>query len=162
MKYLYKAAVAALTGVSLIAAASAVSAQTVSPTGPVTASGQLTQSLLGTNETICNVTFSGEALSNGFRFDSYTGSWVSGGDLACDDSIDFGNDGLVVTAVPNQPGKLNLEHILISTRDGDCEAENVELTWNGSGVTFPPGTLIDPVCNFAGTLTISPATTITW
>jgi len=166
MKTLQKAFTALIAGVSFVAAASSASAQTFTPGQAVKASGTLNQSLSvdPSTLTICNVTFHGVVLGSGttvtgFRFDSYEGTQVGGpGNLACDDSIHFGPvsggpDDL--TATFTSPTQLNLAHILISTRLGECEDTNITLNWNGSGVVFPVGTLIAPVCQFDGTLTVS-------
>ncbi len=168
MKTLQKTFTALIAGVSLVAAASSASAQTFTPGEAIKASGTLNQSLsldpINTL-TICNVTFHGVVLGSGttvtgFQFNSYEGTQVGGpGDLACDDSIHFGPvsggpDDL--TATFTSPTQLNLAHILISTRLGDCEDTNITLNWNGSGVVFPAGTTIAPVCQFNGTLTVSP------
>ncbi|TRO89094.1 hypothetical protein FKB34_14825 [Glycocaulis profundi] len=146
---------------SVIAAlglAAAASAQTVSPTGPITATGQLNQSLAGGQFlTICQVTFQGVAHANGFTFTSYTGTQVGGpGDLACDDSIVF-----PVEVEALSSSDLMIDELHISTRLGDCSASNIPLTWDNatSSVTFPAGTSIE-LCEFEGTLTVSPATTI--
>lgn len=160
MKYLHKAAIAALASASMFAVVSAASAQTVSPTGPITVSGQLNQSLAGGQFlTVCDVTFQGVADANGFTLNSYTGTNVNGGDLACDDSLVFP---IRVNTVPNQPSQLRIQTMTVSTRLGSCTGSNIPLSWSNatSGVTFPVGTIIAPVCEFNGTLTVSPATTI--
>jgi hypothetical protein len=168
MKALQKTFVALVAGVSFIAAASSASAQTLTPGQAIKATGTLNQSLAldpASTLTICSVTFHGVVLGSGttvtgFQFNSYEGTQVGGpGNLACDDSIQFGPvsggpDDLTLNFT--SPTQLNLAHILISTRLGDCEDTNIALTWNGSGVTFPVGTNIAPVCQFDGTLTVSP------
>jgi len=161
MKTLQKTFAAMIAGVSLVAGASAASAQTTfTPGEAIKASGTLNQSLLGTDATVCAVTFHGHVLGDaagnvtGFKFDSYEGTQTGGdGDLACDNSIQF--DANDVTANFVSATQLNVPHILISTRLGSCEGTNITLDWSNPSVTFPVGTIIDPVCQFDGTLTVS-------
>ena len=148
------AAAVAMTG------ASAVSAQTatVSPTGAITVAGTLNQSLVGGQFfTKCNVTFQGTADAKGFTLTSYTGTKVNDGDLACEDSLVFP---IRIDAV--SPTQLKVQNLTIATRYGNCEVSNLLVNWDNasSSVTFPVGTVIAPACEFNGTLTVSPKTTI--
>lgn len=148
------AAAVAMTG------ATAVSAQTatVSPTGAITAEGTLNQSLLGGQyPTQCHVVFQGTADANGFTLTSYTGTNINGGPLACDKSIVFP---IRIDAVSST--QLNVQNLTIETRLGNCSVSNLPVNWSNasSSVTFPVGTVLAPVCEFNGTLTVSPATTI--
>jgi hypothetical protein len=157
MTYLSRSVMSVLAAIAL-ASASSVSAQTVSPTGAITVSGDLNQSLAGTLLTQCHVVFQGTADAAGFTLTSYTGTNLNGGPLACDNSIVFP---LRIDALSST--SLNLESITISTRLGDCSGSNIPLTWQNppaSSVTFPVGTAIGGVCDFDGTLTVSPSTTI--
>ncbi len=148
------AAAVAMTG------ATAVSAQTatVSPTGAIIAEGTLNQSLLGGQyPTQCHVVFQGTADANGFTLTSYTGTNLNGGELACKESLVFP---IRIDAV--SPTQLNVQNLTIQTRLGNCSVSNLPVNWaNGSSsVTFPVGTVLAPVCEFNGTLTVSPKTTI--
>lgn len=90
MKNLSKTVISVLAAAGFAIAASAASAQTVSPTGPIVVSGTLNQSLAGGQFlTVCNVVFQGVADASGLTLNSYTGANVNGGDLACDDSLVF-------------------------------------------------------------------------
>lgn len=152
------AAAVAMTG------ASAVSAQTatVSPTGAITVEGTLNQSLSGGQLlTQCHVVFQGTADANGFTLTSYTGTNLNNGPLACKESLVFP---IRIDAV--SPTQLNVQTLTIQTRYGNCSVNNLMLDWvnatndTPSSVTFPVGTFIPPVCEFNGTLTVSPKTTI--
>lgn len=153
-------AVFAIAAAMAMTGASAVSAQTptVSPAGAITVAGNLNQSLQGGQLlTQCHVVFQGTADATGFTLTSYTGTKLNNGPLACDDSIVFP---IRIDAV--SPTQLNVQSLIIETRLGDCSATDIPVTWsNGSSsVTFPVGTMLAPVCEFNGTLTVSPATTI--
>lgn len=152
------AAAVAMTG------ATAVSAQTptVSPIGAISVEGTLNQSLLGGQyPTQCHVVFQGTADATGFNLTSYTGTNINGGPLACEDSIVFP---VRIDAV--SPTKVKVQTLTIATRLGNCSVNNLMLDWvnatndTPSSVTFPVGTFIPPVCEFNGTLTVSPKTTI--
>ena len=148
------AAAVAMTG------ATTVSAQTptVSPVGAITVEGTLNQSLLGGQLlTRCRVVFQGTADADGFTLTSYTGTKLNNGPLACDKSIVFP---IRIDAV--SPTQLNVQNLTIQTRLGNCTVSNLPVNWaNGSSsVTFPVGTVLAPVCEFNGTLTVSPKTTI--
>lgn len=151
------AAAAILIGVQPAAA------QTVAPTGPITASGQLTQSLLGTFVTVCDVTFYGTATASGFEFTSMSGTNVNGGPLACYQGTLGGSEGWVL---PTQGDALSATEVkftnfVYSSRLGACLGTNVYAQWDNatSQLTFPQGTTFH-FCRVAGTLTVSPATTI--
>jgi len=156
MKYLSKVAIAALAGTGMIVAVSAASAQTVSPTGPVTVSGQLTQGLSASSifDTVCNTTFTGVADASGFTLNTISSTRVSG-ILSCDDGIQMP---IRINAV--SPSQLSIEDLIVDTRLGVCSGSNIPVPWNNatSSVTVP-GTTID-FCKLSGTLTVSPATTI--
>lgn len=159
MKYLSKTVISTIAALGLAAAASAASAQTVSPTGAITVSGQLNQSLAGGQFlTVCNVVFQGVADSTGLTLNSYTGTNVNGGDLACSDSLVFP---IRVDAV--SPTALNVQSLIVSTRFGDCADTNIPVSWSNasSSVTFPVGTTLGGgICELNGSLTVSPATQI--
>lgn len=154
MKLLAKTVISAIAALGL---ASAASAATVSPTGPVVVSGQLNQSLAGGQFlTVCNVVFQGVADSTGLTLTSYTGTNVNGGDLACDDSLVFPIRVDAVSAT-----QLNVQSLVVSTRFGDCANTNIPVTFANSSVTFPVGTTLGGgVCELNGTLTVSPSITI--
>lgn len=159
MKIISKAVFGFAAAVAM-AGGSAVSAQTptVSPTGAITVEGNLNQSLIGGQLlTQCHVVFQGTADADGFTLTSYTGTNLNGGELACDKSIVFP---IRIDAV--SPTQLNVQNLTIETRLGNCSATNVAVNWSNdsSSVTFPVGTFLAPVCEFNGTLTVSPATTI--
>jgi hypothetical protein len=156
MRYL-SGTVASLLSLLALGAQTAAAA-TITPTGAVTIEGTLNQSLIGGQlHTVCHVVFQGTADAGGFTLTSYTGSHLDDGVLACDDSITFP---VRIDAV--SPTSLNIERIVINTRLGDCQGNDVPLTWSNttSSVTFPAGNSIDALCEFNGTLTVTPSTTI--
>lgn len=159
MKNLSKTVISVLAAAGFAIAASAASAQTVSPTGPIVVSGTLNQSLAGGQFlTVCNVVFQGVADASGLTLNSYTGANVNGGDLACDDSLVFP---IRVDAVSSSA--LNVQSLIVSTRFGDCAETNIPVSWNNanSSVTFPVGTTLGGgICELNGSLTVSTSTTI--
>jgi hypothetical protein len=159
MKILRQTFIAIIASLGLIAGTTPASAQTVSPGGPITASGQLTLSLIGGySETVCDYTFSGTATATGFVLTSYTANQVSGsGFFNCSETIQLGEKGIVIDAVSSD--KLNLEHIVLNTPFGDCEDNDISLDWANSGIVFNNNALI-LFCQASGTLTVSPTQTI--
>ncbi|MFC5373518.1 hypothetical protein ACFPIF_13180 [Brevundimonas faecalis] len=156
MKYMSKVAVAAFAAVSMIAAASAVSAQTVSPTGAVTVSGQLTQGLNGVSwfDTVCNTTFTGTADAAGFTLTGISSVKVSG-PLSCDDGIQ-----LPVRINALSSSQLSIEELVVDTRLGSCSGTDIRVPWNNANSSVTVPTTAIGFCRLAGTLTVSPATTI--
>lgn len=156
MKYVSKIVVAALAGAGMLVAASAASAQTVSPTGPVTVSGQLTQGLSSSSlfDTVCNTTFTGVADASGFTLNTITSTRVSG-ILSCDDGIQLP---VRINAVSSS--ELSIEDLIVDTRLGTCSGSDISVPWNNanSSVTVPATTI--GFCKLSGTLVVSPATTI--
>jgi hypothetical protein len=157
MKYLSKTVIGALACASLFAAASAASAQTISPTGSVTANGLLTQSLSGAFTTVCNTTFTGTATATGFEFTSISATNVNGGLLSCTDGIVLP---VYVDRVVGNPNSVSIRNLTVDTRLGVCSGSNIVVPWSNTApnVTIPTTNL--SFCRLSGSLTLSPTTTI--
>lgn len=139
MTHLYKTAAAAIASLALLAGASAASAQSyrfnvpgggLSNGTPVTAEGTLIQNVFapGIDETTCHVILSGTVTGGGnsLTFTEYEGERISGGDLACDDSLDFP---IVVTA-PNAT-TISLDQFVVGTREGPCQENGFQMRYEG-------------------------------
>nr|WP_314524789.1 hypothetical protein [uncultured Brevundimonas sp.] len=135
---LYKAAAAAVASIALMAGASAASAQSLgfNQAGQnVTASGTLIQfvNYPGVQETTCAVNIYGQVATDGksITFTSYDGTRVSGGDLACDGSLNF-----PIVATATNANQINLDQFIVGTRGGFCDTRNYKLAYSGNTATF--------------------------
>lgn len=157
MKTLSKSVICVVASASMFAMACAASAQTISPTGPVTATGQLTQSLSGLFTTVCNTTFTGTATASGFEFTSISGTNVNGGPLACTDGIVLP---IYVDTVPGNQNQVSIRNLTVDTRLGTCSGSNIVVPWSdvAPNVSIPTTNL--SFCRLSGNLTLSPATVI--
>lgn len=156
MKILSNALISLTALAGMFAMTCAASAQTVSPAGPVTATGQLTQSLSGLLTTVCNTTFTGTATASGFTFDTISAVKVSG-PLECTDGIVLP---IHVDTVPGNLNQVKIRNLTVDTRLGSCSGSNIVVPWsNGApNVTLPTTSL--GFCRLSGNLTLSPATAI--
>lgn len=155
MKYILNISVIALA-VGIVATASAASAQTVSPTGAVTVSGQLTQGLNAVSwfDTVCNATFTGTADATGFTLTGLTSVNVSG-PLSCDDGIQLP---VRINAVSSS--ELSIEDLIVDTRLGTCSGTDIRVPWNNASSSATVPNMAIGFCSLTGTLTVSPATAI--
>ena len=149
----------ATASLALLSGASAASAQTYGfnrAGQAVTASGQLIQFVAapGVVETTCAVDIYGTVAADGksITFDSYDGVKVSGGDLACDQSLDFP---IVVTA--SNASQINLDQFVVGTRAGPCQAANYKLAYAGNTATFSGAYfgVPSPICRASGSLALT-------
>lgn len=150
---------AAVASLALIAGASAASAQSYgfnqSQGTPIQAAGTLIQNVFfpGVDETTCSVTLFGSVTDGGdtITFTSYEGERISGGDLACDDSLDFP---IVVTA-PNAT-TISLDQFVVGTRARPCQEDNFEMRYVGNQAYFDARTFgLGGLCYADGSLSVT-------
>ena len=159
MTHLYKAAAAAVASLSLMAGASAASAQSYGfnqPQGaPVQAEGTLIQNVFapGIDETTCHVTLFGTVTDGGdtLTFTSYEGERVSGGDLACNNSLDFP---IVVTA--STANQITLDQFVVGTREGPCQEDGFDMRYVANEAYFDARTFgVSGLCYADGSLAVT-------
>jgi len=151
---------AAFAALALTLGASAASAQSYGFTHPgelVTARGQIVEYLYipGPIETICNIEVYGAVAPDGksIIFDAYDGVQPpgDGGNLACNDAVDFP---IIVTA--SSANQVNLDELLVGTRAGPCLEVNYKLAYSGNTATFSGAYFgIPAICRAAGSLTLT-------
>lgn len=158
MNSIQKMAVA-MASVALFAGASAASAQSYGFTQAgqaVTASGVLVQfvNAPGVEETTCAVNIYGDVAADGqsIIFTSYDGTRISGGDLACDNSLDFP---IVVTAPT--ASQINMDQFVVGTRASPCQENNYRLNYAGNVATFTGAWfgVPAPICRANGSMTLT-------
>lgn len=154
MKVLSKIALSALAIAGLATVAPAAQAAGVSPTGPVTVSGQLTQSFPGGYfRTVCDVTFQGTADATGVTLTAYDGvDHDNTGTLPCEDIFH-----LPLRLESAAPSTFRIPLLVISNRFGTFIEEGMAVSASNSTIVLPEGTAVGGVLQLHGVLTVSPA-----
>lgn len=145
-------------GLAALMFSTAGQAQTLSPQGPITATGVMNVGFKGTAtfNSVCEVVFQGVADAAGFTLTSVSGTQTSGL-ITCTDDGSWPAEGWVLPIRANitPDRQVRFENLAFVTRLGDCMNPDVLASWDDAGSRVDV-TADKTFCRLSGSLTISP------